>query len=697
VHRFWNHRNMMGETKVQSSSVSVGDLLELRQQIREDTTNIFHDMDKRLMGSWTYWWDQVHQPKLVDTLRIHQHEAHLHATEEMRCAVDGIVGELLEHCGPKGAPEGLGPSVMQDPQMPLEDPKSFQEEYLRSPVTEPTSCDLQGTSRPLGVIQQPLNDASTNDLSGITRVLCGSGTDQVSRSQILPRSGFSLELNSQGPNGAKNNADLEQSHGLAYLREKAGKILRGPIDSHEDLTLCWLREPVIAQPQVRLIEKCEAAPSFFQSTVKPLIDSSVFDAISCLIILANAIFVGVFMEKKLKSVRHQLPRLEDEVVKENVELGTPDFFAYVVVEYLFNVLFLLEFCLRLFAHGRRFRLTTELSWLIFDAALLVACIIDVSMGSEDGNSIVLLFRLARIVRIFRVLRPVRKMPIFRDLRMIVVGTFKSARTLLWAFVCLTVTLYVFSIVFLEGVYGYFRRCEYISLSEVDRDVYAGLSEFFGSLEMSMTSLFMAVSGGLDWEVFWKVMAAIGPFYGYMFVGYVMITLHGLLNVVTGIFVDSAMILAKNDEHLASQEDRESRKAYIHHMRRILSDADADGSGTITWNEFEDHLHDAKLRRYFLMWGLDVAEAKHIFRILDEDNSGEVSIEDFLAGCYRLKGEARKLDMTVLMYENKKMADKWARFLTFSMQEFEHIRRSIESLSARLSVAVEEAVNTQAAV
>merc|ERR1740121_3373874 len=85
----------------------------------------------------------------------------------------------------------------------------------------------------------------------------------------------------------------------------------------------------------------------------------------------------------------------------------------------------------------------------------------------------------------------------------------------------------------------------------------------------------------------------------------------------------------------------------------------------------------------MMWGLDTAEAKHIFRILDANDAGEVCIEDFLTG------EAKQIDMTLLMYENKRMTDKWTRFVTYSIQEFEHVKTCLDTLTSNLMVAVEE--------
>merc|ERR1719446_1797566 len=53
-------------------------------------------------------------------------------------------------------------------------------------------------------------------------------------------------------------------------------------------------------------------------------------------------------------------------------------------------------------------------------------------------------------------------------------------------------------------------------------------------------------------------------------------------------------------------------------------------------------------------GLHPTEAHGLFRLLDDDCSGLVSIEEFLSGCIRLKGTAKAVDMITLLFETNKL-------------------------------------------
>merc|ERR1712039_77747 len=63
----------------------------------------------------------------------------------------------------------------------------------------------------------------------------------------------------------------------------------------------------------------------------------------------------------------------------------------------------------------------------------------------------------------------------------------------------------------------------------------------------------------------------------------------------------------------------------------------------------------EMRSYFEFLDIDAAEAQGLFDLLDADLSGDVSIEEFVNGCLRLKGEATAVDVVTLIHEQKKSA------------------------------------------
>merc|ERR1712032_1515137 len=127
------------------------------------------------------------------------------------------------------------------------------------------------------------------------------------------------------------------------------------------------------------------------------------------------------------------------------------------------------------------------------------------------------------------------------------------------------------------------------------------------------------------------------------------------NIITGIFVDTAIQSAQSDRDEVIQEQIRSRDTELGLMRQLFEDADMDDNGTINEEEFNSHLEDVRIRAHLRSVGLEVDEARGLFKLLDIDRSGEIGIDEFVFGCLRLKGGAKAIDLATLMYENKRLA------------------------------------------
>merc|ERR1719291_902931 len=124
-------------------------------------------------------------------------------------------------------------------------------------------------------------------------------------------------------------------------------------------------------------------------------------------------------------------------------------------------------------------------------------------------------------------------------------------SLSWAFLLLLVEIYVFSIFFSYGVVEYLRE-EYPRDGDADSPVVTELKLFFGSLAQAMVSLFMCVTGGKDWGYLMHALAACSPVYAIALVVYIFVTMIGVMNIVTGIFVDSATLVSFKDQDIVVQ-------------------------------------------------------------------------------------------------------------------------------------------------
>merc|ERR1711959_515893 len=100
-----------------------------------------------------------------------------------------------------------------------------------------------------------------------------------------------------------------------------------------------------------------------------------------------------------------------------------------------------------------------------------------------------------------------------------------------------------------------------------------------------------MSGGNDWGLYYDSLADLGFIYRMAFLLYISFALFAVVNVVTGVFVDSAMQCNRTDREVVVHEELQNKKLYLERMAEIFTEMDSDATGCITMEEFERRLQD----------------------------------------------------------------------------------------------------------
>merc|ERR1712232_642268 len=98
---------------------------------------------------------------------------------------------------------------------------------------------------------------------------------------------------------------------------------------------------------------------------------------------------------------------------------------------------------------------------------------------------------------------------------------------------------------------------------------------------------------------------------FPFVCYVVFALIALMNVISGVFLESAMEHAKDERNVFLAEG----------ARVVFAAADDDNTGMITWPDFEKALCHVDMQEFFEAIGIDIAEARSLFNLLDLSGDG----------------------------------------------------------------------------
>merc|ERR1712217_312916 len=120
-----------------------------------------------------------------------------------------------------------------------------------------------------------------------------------------------------------------------------------------------------------------------------------------------------------------------------------------------------------------------------------------------------------------------------------------------------------------------------------------------------------------------------------------------------------------------------RKAILQTIRTIFEEADEDGSGTITWEEFECFMGDENILMYLSSLEIDITQAREIFDLIDCDGKNEVGIDEFVLGFLEMKGAAKGADVAILRNNFHKLSVKLANFLQETARNLEDLKGLVE--------------------
>jgi hypothetical protein len=347
-----------------------------------------------------------------------------------------------------------------------------------------------------------------------------------------------------------------------------------------------------------------------------------------------------------------------------------------LITHVFAALFLFELVVRLIGDGVVTFFTSEdMKWNCFDFFLVASSFVEVALdivkavagGDESGGPGILsnmrLIRIIRATRLIRLLRIARIVRFVRALSILIFSILNCLKSLVWALVLMVLMIYFFAILFCQAASTFIAEAcpagdGYATCAVWDEDI-VSLDKYWGTLSRAMLTLFMVMSNGLDWETVIEPLGQVGGHWAFMFLVFVAFATFAVLNVVTGVFCQSALESAQRDRELMVQSLLMNKRVYVESInsqfKAMFDMFNNEGEG-LTLDVFEQHLQEQTVREYFALLELDTSDAFGLFKLLDEDGSGQIDAEEFVDGCLRLKGSARSIDLAKMGREIRSLAN-----------------------------------------
>jgi len=312
-------------------------------------------------------------------------------------------------------------------------------------------------------------------------------------------------------------------------------------------------------------------------------------------------------------------------------------------------------------------------WNVFDSVLVCFSAVDVfsalEVGMASGMVAGRLMRIIRLSRVVRTLRLCRTLNYFHQFRKMVYSLQASLTTLLWSLLLLFSVMFAFAVLFVQGV------AEYTGANEIvnpEPAFFGALRSDYGTLFRGCVTLYKAISNGVSWGEVMDPLSHVDGTFLILFLVYISISFFGVLNVVSAVFVESAMASAAHYKDLRIYESRKAKSDLVRHMREVFKQIDEDESGEISFEEMDHFLTDPQLKMYVESLEVTVEDTAMLFRLMDLDDSGVVDIEEFCQGLLRLQGDARSFDVHLLIFEMSKLQSRWDKFVAYVQDMFDEV-------------------------
>jgi hypothetical protein len=232
--------------------------------------------------------------------------------------------------------------------------------------------------------------------------------------------------------------------------------------------------------------------------------------------------------------------------------------------------------------------------------------------------------------------------------------------------------------------------------EVDPDTLESLHEWFGSVGIATEHFLFASTGSTGWSDYYIALGEMSVVDKIIYLLVILFIQLGLLNIILGIFVDSALKaldpgpIERAEEH--SQDEAEIQST----LEKIMEMADVDENGRLSLDEFDRKI-SGSVYKFLDMLGFRHDHVRSFLRFLQSKDPSQkgVDVQEFVQGCMLLKGTASNWEVRSLrveLDEVKRMiaCQPTARMLAQKKRASAGFASSLHELDPKKTTSIEQA-------
>mmetsp|Transcript_12225 Transcript_12225/g.22603 ORF Transcript_12225/g.22603 Transcript_12225/m.22603 type:complete len:475 (-) Transcript_12225:44-1468(-) len=373
-----------------------------------------------------------------------------------------------------------------------------------------------------------------------------------------------------------------------------------------------------------------------------------FNIVITILILAHAIVIATEVDWGGGS------KMEDRV-------------GFFLTDLFFSAVFLGEMLIRQAQLGWDYFVD---AWNVFDYVLVVFTCAGLVKSLEDDNSYMQLVGGLRIVRYIRIVRSIRGPRIFRELYMIMQGLLHALATLAWVMLLLFIVVYCFGVMLTTFVGQSERAHEHLRYWE----------QYAGTVWRSMWTTIQIVTFDQWASDIARPMNEVSPGIFLLIIGVIAICTFGILNVMVSVMVQQVLSIAKENNDKVDSVLEKNDRMILRSMVDDFKDCDGGAKDELDIVEFRRLLQTQSFAYKLRLLGVQIDEAEHLFELMDADDSGTLSPEEFINGLQKLKGNAKGQDLVQLICFAQKQSLRAKRYV----ERVQKLNQKADVIQARLN-------------
>jgi len=378
------------------------------------------------------------------------------------------------------------------------------------------------------------------------------------------------------------------------------------------------------------------------------------------------------------------------------EADNPDWQAWVVLDNLFLLIFILEIYLRMrehgckgYYHGRHGQAVDY--WHLLDTIIVATGMLDLwitpCLGALMATHTTSFLRFLRLLRMLRLLRLFDLVPAF--------GTFISAlkdmmETFTWIFIVFAIFLFTFG-VSLAHLLGHGEALNLTKASEkAHAEDLATIAQNFGSVPDAVFTLFKLTTID-NWDDIAFPVIAFNPWWRLFFLCFIAFGSWTMISVLTAVASNKMIAATADRKENESKEQEKKYQAFIAFLSESFRAADEDGNGMLDMGEFSALISQEFVHQRMRELGVHMSQEElfKAWEMLDIDESGELTIEEFVTGLSTLQEGLATKHMVSIDYNLKRVALKTEIGLENATEKLEVLMRENEQLIDQVNDREEE--------